>query len=228
MEPSTFESSSESSSEFGLTKKQQFKQARNNDDLVAIENLMAIGVIPSFQDVVYACKKGKHQLFDLFAKGYDVSTHLDSLFLEACAGGDICMVETLQQLGANIHARDLYGRSGLHIAALTNGTDIISFLLEHGVEQTPANDNNTPLHMACISSNRDIVRILFQYGAKATINNVFQTPGDFTSDPIIVKMLEQSNEPCIRKQALAMIRKDKETKWDEWQTQRRDRIQERS
>ena len=172
-----------------LIKKQQLKQARNTDDLEMIENLMAIGINPSFQDVVYACRKGKRQMLDLFLKGYDISAQIDGLFLETCAGGDVCSVETLQQLGANIHARDFYGRSGLHIAALTNGIDIISFLLNHGVQQTPANDNSTPLHAACISSNRDIVKILLQHGAKSTTNNDSQTPEDFTSDPIIIKLL---------------------------------------
>jgi ankyrin repeat protein len=71
------------------------------------------------------------------------------LLLQAAAKGDIAQVKSLLSKGADVNAKDDYGRTLLHCAAVKGHKNIVEFLLTKGARIDPRdNAERTPLHYA--------------------------------------------------------------------------------
>lgn len=56
----------------------------------------------------------------------------------------------LIERGARIQARNKYGNTLLHVAAMNGHTEMVLFLLDRGLKLTTKNNaGSTPLHYAC-------------------------------------------------------------------------------
>ena len=91
-------------------------------------------------------------------------TTFKNLFIAACDGNDLQKVQYLFHLGADVNWRDLYGWSGLHIAAENNYGELQELLLSKtGVNvNIRRNDGQTPLMAASIRGNKNIMMRLCQ------------------------------------------------------------------
>ncbi|KAK1940887.1 Ankyrin-3 [Phytophthora citrophthora] len=70
----------------------------------------------------------------------------------------------------DINAKDEFGRTALHNAALTSNAEVVSILLDRGSSVTAVeNDGSTALHFAALKSNAEIVSILLDGGSSVTV-----------------------------------------------------------
>jgi hypothetical protein len=90
--------------------------------------------------------------------------------------GDTDRVRKLLRKGANVNARNEYGWTPLHWAALYGHADVVRLLLEHGAEVNARDENGqTPLHEA---ASWGVVRLLPHHGADVnTRDKGGRTPG---------------------------------------------------
>ena len=99
--------------------------------------------------------------------------------LHLATSGDI--VTVLLAGGADIHARDSFGNTPLHIAAYQNASEAAVALLRQGanVDAGKRDDRNgptTPLHNAAHRLNREVVTVLLDHGADVNVDSGFGTP----------------------------------------------------
>lgn len=79
------------------------------------------------------------------------------------------VAEVLLEHGANVNARDGFGRTLLHAAAADGDLDAIELLLSHGAAIAARDDRGvTPLQVAADKGNAAIVRLLTARGAGVT------------------------------------------------------------
>jgi ankyrin repeat protein len=93
---------------------------------------------------------------------------------DACAGGNLSLVRSLVDKGANIDAVCSPGsRTPLHCAVLSENMDVIQYLLSKKPRVNVQNVGGmTPLHIACDRKNCDIALLLIHKGADInTLNN---------------------------------------------------------
>ena len=75
--------------------------------------------------------------------------------------GRLSALQLLASLGANIHQKDLDGRTPLFEAAMVGRNNSISALIDLGASATePNKDNVTPVEIARIEHNEDTVSLL--------------------------------------------------------------------
>ncbi len=94
----------------------------------------------------------------------------DSSLFEAVKKGDKSAVEALLAKGAGVNAKNEYGWTPLHSAALEGKKDIAELLLAKGADVNARNKYKdeyglTPLHMAANNGHKDIVELLLANGA---------------------------------------------------------------
>lgn len=79
---------------------------------------------------------------------------------------------------ADIHYKNEFGHSHLHLACMQDFTSIIPLLIAQGANiNAISHHGNTPLHIACSIGFEDIVHILLEMGADPNIANVYgETP----------------------------------------------------
>jgi ankyrin repeat protein len=97
------------------------------------------------------------------------------------------MVELLITYGANINARNLYGRTPLHsLASYQNGRDMVELLISKGADVNVIdNQNSTPLHRAVDLGRIDTVKLLLSSGADINQkNNYGLTPLESILDDV--------------------------------------------
>jgi ankyrin repeat protein len=109
----------------------------------------------------------------------NIKTYTDSLneaesqedlnreLLDAAREGKTSTVKDLLDRGAQVDARDKYGSTPLHRAAIHDHTDIARLLLDRGAEVDARDrDGQTPLHWAARNDHTDIARLLLDRGAE--------------------------------------------------------------
>jgi len=86
-----------------------------------------------------------------------------SCLLEICKG---CGCESMPCRGADIAARDVNGRTPLHVASTWSRIETIRALVDSGAHIEARDVNGrTPLHMAALSGTLETVRMLLEAGA---------------------------------------------------------------
>ena len=109
----------------------------------------------------------------------DMITPSDLTPLHLATSGDV--VAVLLAGGADIHARDSFGNTPLHIAAYHNAGEAAVALLQHGADVhagrgDDADRPTTPLHNAAHLLNLEVVRVLLDHGADVNRASGFGTP----------------------------------------------------
>ena len=77
-------------------------------------------------------------------------------------------VKSLLEMGADLHYRNVYERTLLHVAATTANKDTIKLLLDKGLDKyvnSKDHVGDTPLHIATVNSHTEIANILIEAGA---------------------------------------------------------------
>lgn len=92
---------------------------------------------------------------------------------EAVFIGDLKVVEQAIADGTDVNARNpQFGEPMLSTAALMGHTEIMTFLLEKGVDINARNgDGNTALHAAAFLGRADAVELLLEHGVDANVRN---------------------------------------------------------
>lgn len=105
--------------------------------------------------------------------GKEVNFTNDTLFLTACASGDIDECTRLLEEGlVDINVFNDDGLTGLHEASICGDIELIKMLIDKGADVNCRDfEGWTPLHAAASLGNANIVQLLLDCGADATIVN---------------------------------------------------------
>ena len=92
--------------------------------------------------------------------------------VEACKKGELHIVKSLIDQGANLDGKYKYHRSPLNTASLHGQYDIVSFLIDKGADiNIQCIINFTPLHNASIFCDIKVIKLLLENGADPTIKS---------------------------------------------------------
>lgn len=132
---------------------------------------------------------GDVKILELLSKNADINTlkkddkSLLHLLIEK--QGDLKNFIWLIEKGANIHAVDKDSCNILHFAAQFGRTDIVQYLIDHGVNEiinNQDNNGNTALHYSVAGGFYDITKLLLRNDANVNIKNYdFELPIHFAS-----------------------------------------------
>ena len=97
---------------------------------------------------------------------------------EAAKDGDASEVKELLAKGAEVNAKNKYGKTPLHYAALNGHLDVVKELLAKGAEVDAKPDAGyTPLHEAARKGHLDVVKELLSKGAEVDAKDKYgETP----------------------------------------------------
>jgi ankyrin repeat protein len=97
-------------------------------------------------------------------------THGESILALAAKGGNVHLVETLIEKGADVNGQNVASASPLHFAAKAGNVAVVKLLIEHGADvNLKAAAGPTPLQEAAIYGHRDVVDLLLKEGAKTNL-----------------------------------------------------------
>ena len=139
--------------EYGST---PFKIAVVNNNLPVVELFLQLGKVPNADHLKSAAVNGRKELLKLLLR-YAKPSGL--VLMSATKDTEIFM--TLVEHGADIFARDDYGMTVLHWAALYGTEEVVKFLCQHGLDpEAKDTGGNTPVSDAEGKGRADIVRLL--------------------------------------------------------------------
>jgi len=96
-------------------------------------------------------------------QGVVVYAGLNEDLIDAAFQGDVAKVKALLSQGADVNAKDKFGKRPLHLAAQGGRTEAAKFLIEKGADvSVKDNDGQTPLYYV---SNTDVAKLLIEKGA---------------------------------------------------------------
>lgn len=104
----------------------------------------------------------------------------ETLFLAACANGDVEECKSLISAGTDINCVNVDGMTGMHQACIDDNIDMVRFLVHAGADVNAIdNDGWTPLHAAANCGHTEIVQLLIDSKADPRIVN---NDGELASD----------------------------------------------
>jgi uncharacterized protein len=84
--------------------------------------------------------------------------------------GDVARIEQLAAAKADLHSRDSYGRTALHVAAFARQRDAIRALVKAGARlDALENDRYDAVTIASVADDEETLRVLLQLGASAKL-----------------------------------------------------------
>lgn len=139
----------------------------------------------------------------------------ETLFLAACASGDIKECERLLFVrSVDVNVKTIDHLTGLHEATLCGNAQLVEFLLNHGANINCCDyESWTPLHAAASMGRIEIVRILLEYGADPTRVNcdnrlAYDLSRNEAVKSLIGKYLEGHDIDALRRQEELAIQSD--------------------
>ncbi len=108
----------------------------------------------------------------ILERGEDINGRSDTtgqcIMHEVAANWDTSVADFFLKKGSNIHLKDMEGKTPLHIAASTDHTEMVEWLIENGTELEPRTDieKQTPLHHAARYDARQTMKILIENGSE--------------------------------------------------------------
>lgn len=94
---------------------------------------------------------------------------------KAVVEGDVQEVQRLLKAGADVNARDNYGRTPLHMAAVYDRTEMARLLIDSGADVNAKIDERgvTPLHITAMNGNNDtdMAALLLDRGADVNVED---------------------------------------------------------
>lgn len=113
-------------------------------------------------------KKSVEALKKALKRGANASV-LRTWLLDATERGELECVRLLLEAGADTNARNGFGASPLHLAAIFERTEIMSLLLNAGADPNSKTERGTtPLMCAAYAGNTAMVSLLLEAGADIT------------------------------------------------------------
>ena len=110
-----------------------------------------------------------------FLEGARASVKGTSFLLHgAILKGDKREVLRLLEAGVDVHVRDEFGRTPLHVAAQSGQGDIIAQLIHAGADVSATNFTVTPLHDAVSFGHKEAVAVLLKEGANVHARDLFR------------------------------------------------------
>lgn len=107
-------------------------------------------------------------LLDAFKRiqSADLSHPTREMIMDACQTGNLKAAETLLKNGADVHARDAYGETTLHLAAQSGNLELVQHLIECGADIQATDLVAQPvIHFAARSRNLQLLKWLVTNGA---------------------------------------------------------------
>ena len=141
------------------------------EDLKRLPKTVTLGIFQSLEEKLkgyyrmYACNTPQALLFAMAERGTRVGA---SIVREPAV-----VVRLTVLAGADLNARDLWGRTPLYLAARYGNADVMWALLVVSGIDVKAHDSNsmTPLHVAAGYANADVVRRLLAAGAVVNVQD---------------------------------------------------------
>ncbi|EAX93924.1 ankyrin repeat protein, putative [Trichomonas vaginalis G3] len=119
---------------------------------------------------------GEYNNIESFLVSFDQTYDLNKFFVYSTIFNISSLCEYFLLNGANINAKNIDGKTALHIATskINNNKEIVELLLSHGANiNEKDNYGATALHKAGYNNNKEIVELLLSNGANIDEKNSF-------------------------------------------------------
>ena len=165
----------------GISKEYAFKMQKDLNEIISIlidKNADVNAKDNRGTPIIYcaASVNNPWAIYMLGTAGADVNAISDynngaAIHIASYSGWDD-VVEKLIEHGADVHCRDLTGKTPLHMASAEGWASTIGKLIQHGLSIDDTDSSGeTPLHKASSSSSLSAVKELIQHGAKKGVND---------------------------------------------------------
>lgn len=137
--------------------KAKFERALEDQACDVVDAMLAEGYIPDPECIKIVCTNGNITLLHTLLR-YDMD--VQGGFLVAVICGRMELLNHLYVAGADVNLPNENGSTALH---LVSESEICTWLLDMGAQQTTNQRGNTPLLNACYNEYCDIVKILLSH-----------------------------------------------------------------
>lgn len=82
---------------------------------------------------------------------------------EAVVRSDVAAIGDLLSSGLNIHAKDSFGRTALHLAIISASADVVQYLLDHGADVGVwTKQGEATLHLAAVRGDVEVFKTVMR------------------------------------------------------------------